>query len=277
MSADAEFLERVRARAAERRRRLPLERLEEHVKPDSWRRERALLALTQAEPACIATLSRRAADGSALLCEPSDPRRHGPSRLPLAGPRWHAFAAACKEGGAAAFLIETDAERSGCSLDDLRTVEFTGLPRLRSDWLLDEAMVLESCTFGADGVVLRPGILDDAALERLCELCRAYGIFALHAVACAADLERALAHAPDAVLAEARTPGLLAELVTELARRAPRTVVRAAGGALASLEDLRRARAAGAQAFVLGEGLLCASEPGADFARWRRDLGPGPC
>ena len=43
------ILESVKKRSAARRRQMTFERLEDHVKPDSWRRERVLTALTKPE------------------------------------------------------------------------------------------------------------------------------------------------------------------------------------------------------------------------------------
>ncbi|MBL8863582.1 MAG: hypothetical protein JNK02_16450 [Planctomycetes bacterium] len=268
-------LEAVRRRAAARRRMLGLARLEEHVKPDSWRRERVLTALSKPELAFVCEVKRTAPWAGVLLAEDDDPRRYAPSRLPRIGPRWQSLAAALRAGGADMLSVATGEDHFGGSLEDLRTVEFTRLPRLRRDYVLDECMVLEGSVYGADAVTLVAAVLDDATLAGLRALAREYGIAVVVEFGDERGLERALAVEPEVVAACPRDPRTLAvdrSAILRLLPRVPAGPLRAAAGGIRGIEDLRRVRAAGAQVVIVGSALSAAPDPAALLASWRDAL-----
>src|SRR5205814_10282037 len=129
----------------ERRRTLPLAELERKVTPDARRRERFTRALATRELAFVCELKRRSPSAGLLLLEPE---------------RWRALAESYRAGGASALSVLTEQDHFAGSLDDLRAAELTGLPLLRKDFVLDEAMVLESALHGADCVLLIAAILE---------------------------------------------------------------------------------------------------------------------
>jgi indole-3-glycerol phosphate synthase len=255
------LLAAVRRRAAERRRAQPLERLKDLVAPDSWRRERFLQALHQ--PAIVAVCQRRAPDGRALLEETA---RAGtrPARLPLPGPRWFAYVDACRAGGAAALAVVTELDYHGGTLEDLQTVAHARLSRLRLDFPLDEGMVYESCLAGADALRLVAADLDDSGLRTLRECCRELGLAVVLDVRDRAELARALALEPEAICVPARAEQLLQGLA-----QGP---LRLAAGGIATPADVRRLRAAGAQALLVGEALSRAEDPAALLSGLRAAL-----
>ena len=208
------IVEAVKTRSAARRRQMTFERLEDHVKPDSWRRERVLTALTKPELTYICELKRRSSSAEPLLVEEEDARRYAPSRRARIGPRWQALASAYKDGGAEMLSVVTEEDHFDGCLDDLRTVEFTRLPRLRTDFVVDESMVLEGSSYGADAVRLIAAILDDATLARLRALAKEYGIAVLVDVHDERELERALPLEPELLGVNARD---LRTLQTDLA------------------------------------------------------------
>jgi indole-3-glycerol phosphate synthase len=248
------LLAAVRTRAAERRRAQPLERLKDLVAPDSWRRERFLLAVRKPELALIAVCQRRTPSAGALL-EEAPRASTRPARLPLSGPRWFAFVDACRAGGAAALAVVTEQDFHGGVLEDLQTVAHARLPRLRLDFPLDEAMVYESCLAGADALRLVAADLPEGELRALRECCRELGLAVVLEVRDARELALARLLEPEALCVPARDE--------ELLRSLPEGPLRLAAGGIATPEDLRRVRAAGAGAVLIGAALARAQDPAA--------------
>lgn len=265
----------VKARSTARRRNMTFERLEEHVKPDSWRRERVLTALTKPELAYICELKRRSPSAGPLLVEDGDGPRHGPSRRVRIGPKWLSLAAAYKDGGADMLSVLTEEDHFDGCLDDLRTTEFTRLPRLRKDFVVDECMVLEGCSYGADAVLLIAAILDDATLTRLRALAKEYGIAVLLEVHDEHELERALPLEPELIGVNARDLRTLQtdlSVVERLLPRVPKGVLRVAESGIRGTDDLKRVRAAGADVVLVGETLVKSADPAGTLRAWKEAL-----
>lgn len=267
-----EIVEAVKKRSAARRRNMDFARLEDHVKPDSWRRERVLTALTKPELAFICELSRRSPSGGPLLVEDVDPRNAAPSRRHRIGPKWNSLAAACKAGGADMLSVLTEEDHHDGCLDDLRTVEFTRLPRLRRDYVVDDCMVLEGCSFGADSILLIAAILDDATMARLRGIAKEYGIAVVIEVRDEAELDRAMLLEPELLGVSARSSGTDVATIERLLPRVPKGTLRVAEIDVRSIEDLKRARAAGADVVLVGESLVKSADPAATLAVWREAL-----
>ncbi len=268
------ILASVRQRAAERRARQPLERLRELVVPDSWRRERFLVALEKPGLALIAECKRRA-PWSGVLIDEAGRAGTNPVRLPVPGPRWFAHVAACRQGGAALLAVHTEQDHFGCALEDLQTCAHAGLSRLRCDFVLDEGMLLESCLAGADALLLIAALHTGARLVELREQCRELGLAVVLEVRDERELESALALEPELVSVDARdleTHALDPARVERLLARVPAGVRTLARGGLARLEDLRRVRAAGARAALVGEALLRSDDPARLLAGWKAAL-----
>ncbi len=269
------IVEAVKKRSAARRRQMTFERLEDHVKPDSWRRERVLTALTKPELTYICELKRRSPSAGPLLVEDEDPRRNAPSRRPRIGPKWQRLAGAYKDGGAEMLSVLTEEDHFGGCLDDLRTVEFTRLPRLRKDFVVDESMVLEGSSFGADAVLLIAAILDDATLIRLRALAKEYGIAVLLEVHDEHELERALPLEPELIGVNARDLRTLQTDLTVVERilpLVPKGMLRVAESGLRTADDLKRVRAAGADVVLVGEALVKDPDPAATLRAWKEAL-----
>lgn len=274
----AAIVDSVKKRAAARRIPNPFERLEDHVKVDSWRRERFLTALLKPELAFICEMKRRSPSSGWLFTEPNDPHLYGASRMPRIGPKWHTLADSYRLGGANALAIATEEDHySGC-LDDLRAAEFTGITRLRHDFVLDEAMVLESCLYGADAVLLIVAIHADESLERVRAFCQEYGVAVLVEARDESELDRAIALEPEAIAITARDRDTLALDLARVERLLPRlptgakAPIRVAASGLTNVDELKRVRAAGAQAVIVGEALIRASDPTALLHAWKENL-----
>jgi indole-3-glycerol phosphate synthase len=270
-----QIVDAVRKRSAARRRNMTFERLEEHVKPDSWRRERVLTALTKPELTYIAALERSSPSGGPMLVEDDHGTRYGPSRRVRVGPKWLALAGACKDGGAEMLAVGTEEDHYGGCLDDLRTVEFTRLPRMRADFVLDECMVLEGSSYGADAITLIAAILDDATMARLRALAKEYGIAVMIEVHDERELERALPLEPELLGVNARdrrTLAMDAAAFERLLPRVPKGTLRVALSGLTTADDMKRARAAGADVALAGGALMKAADPAGMLREWKAAL-----
>lgn len=269
------IVDAVKKRSAARRRNMTFERLEDHVKPDSWRRERVLTALTKPELTYICALERASPAGGAMLVEDEDPRRYGPSRRTRVGPKWLALAGALKDGGTEMLAVATEEDHYDGCLDDLRTVEFTRLPRLRADFVVDDCMVLEGCSYGADAITLIAAILDDATITRLRAIAKEYGIAVMIEVHDERELDRALPLEPELLGVNARDRRAMTMDATAFERllpRVPKGVLRVALSGLTTAEDMKRARAAGADVALAGGAVMKAADPAAMLRGWKEAL-----
>ena len=265
----------VRRRAAERRRWQPLERLKDLVREDSWRRERFLAGFPKGELGFITEMKRRSPSAGMLLVEADDPRSTLPTRTPRPGPKWSSLAEAYRKAGASAISVLTEEDHFAGSLDDLRAVEFTKLPRLRKDFLVDEAMLWESCLYGADAVLLLPAILEPGELAVLRNVARELGLAVLLEVHDERELELAIPLEPELLGVNARDlKTLRVDLATveRLLPRVPGGPIKVAESGIRTVEDLKRVRAAGADAVLVGETLVRSEDPEGTLRRWKEAI-----
>lgn len=187
-----------------------------------------------------------------------------------------ARAEAYAAGGAAALSVLTEQDHFGGAPEDLAAAAAPGLPRLRKDFLLTVDMVVESVEMGADAVLLLAVCLDDARLRDLRDAARDLGLAVLLEVHDEQELERGLAVEPDCLGVNARdlrTFEVDLSVPERLLSQVPAHIVRVAESGLHRPEDARRMLEAGADAALIGEALMRASDPALLLARWRRTLG----
>ena len=265
----------VRRRAAERRTSQPIERLRELVREDSWRRERFLAGFRKGEIAFIAEMKRRSPSAGMLIAEAEDPRSSLPTRTPRPGPRWFSIADAYRRAGAAAISVLTEGDHFAGSLDDLRVVEFTRLPRLRKDFIVDEAMLWESCLYGADAVLLLPAILAPGELATLRNVARELGLAVLLEVHDERELDLAVPLEPELLGVNSRDlTTLQVDLATveRLMPKVPAGPIKVAESGIRGVDDLLRVRAAGAEAVLVGETLVRSDDPEGTLRAWKEAL-----
>lgn len=181
-------------------------------------------------------------------------------------------AKAYERAGAAAISVLTDDVDFGGSVEDLLDIRrAVQLPLLRKDFLVAPEEVVESRGLGADAILLIADALEDGLLQ---EMLAAAQSASLDALVEAHDLH----HAERALKAGARLVGInnrnLANLKTDTEtalRLMPslrsRADVLVAESGLRSADDFRRARAAGADAVLVGESLLRDTSPGLALQR----------
>ncbi len=160
----------------------------------------------------------------------------------------------------------TDEEFFQGSLENLRKASATvTVPCLRKDFIMDEFQLLESRANSADAVLLIVAALAQQELTVLTKSARSRGLDVLCEVHDEDELERALDGGCDLIgvnTRDLRTFKVDAETAFRLAARLPKNVVSVAESGIRSGEDIVQLKAAGYQAFLVGESLMRAESPG---------------
>ena len=170
-------------------------------------------------------------------------------------------------GGAAALSVLTDRNHFQGDLADLEAARAAvSIPVLRKDFTIDELHILEAAAHGADAILLIAAILDTAEMRGFRELAAHYGMAALVEVHNDDELDAALASGAEIVGVNNRnlhTFEVTLETSLRLVRRIPDDVVKVAESGIHSREDVHTLRAAGFQAFLVGEHLMKSADPAA--------------
>jgi indole-3-glycerol phosphate synthase len=171
-----------------------------------------------------------------------------------------------EEAGAAALSVLTDEEFFQGSLENLRIASAAvKIPCLRKDFIVDEFQLLEARANSADAVLLIVAALTNAELNRLALGAGLHGLDVLCEVHDEEELQRALDAGCDLIgvnTRDLRAFKVDAETAFRLAALIPKNVVKVAESGIRSGEDIARLRAAGYQAFLIGESLMRAEKPG---------------
>ena len=180
------------------------------------------------------------------------------------------IAAGYEQGGAAALSVLTDAtffQGAASFLQEARAA--CTLPVLRKDFMVDAYQVYEARAMCADCILLIAACLDDATMADLEAQATALGMAVLVEVHDAAELDRALRLRTPLVginNRNLRSFEVSLQTTLDLLPRIPpqRLVVTESG--IASSADVRRMRAAGVNAFLVGEAFMRAEHPGRALA-----------
>lgn len=182
-----------------------------------------------------------------------------------------AIARSYEAGGAACLSVLTDIDFFQGADDYLRQArEACSLPVLRKDFTIDPWQVYEARALGADCILLIVAALDDARLAALSELALALDMDVLVEVHDMDELERAL-QVPAPLLGinnrSLRSFEVSLDTTLSLKHAVPgdRRLVTESG--IAAAEDVRRMRAAGVAAFLVGESFMRERDPGAALQR----------
>jgi indole-3-glycerol phosphate synthase len=182
-----------------------------------------------------------------------------------------ALARAFEAAGATVLSVLTEEENFQGALAHLRDARAAvRLPVLRKDFIVDSYQVWEARAANADSFLLIAAALDDAALGVLLVLGRELGMEALVEVHTAEELELVLAAGARIIGVNNRnlhTLEVRVETSLELAELIPQDCIAVSESGLRSAEDLRRLRAAGFDAFLIGESLMREADPGAALRR----------
>jgi indole-3-glycerol phosphate synthase len=250
-----EILAQTRQTVSSAQGRVPLAELEAQLAFAPPVRDFFAALAAKPGPACIAELKRRSPSKGWI-------KRDADAAV---------VASAYQASGAAAVSVLTDGPFFGGSLDDLRRARAAvTIPILRKDFIVDPYQVAEARGAGADAVLLIVSALPQLDLVELLAEVRRLGMEALVETHDRAEVERALA-------AEARVIGVNhrdlrtfrmdMNLAVALRPLVPpdRRVVAESG--IRTPDDLSKMRAAGVDAVLVGEGLMCELDPGLGLSR----------
>jgi indole-3-glycerol phosphate synthase len=171
------------------------------------------------------------------------------------------------ENGAAALSILTEEEFFQGALENIgKARKSAPLPALRKDFLFDPWQVWESRASNADSFLLIVAILEDASLKEMIALGRELDMEPLVEVHTRAELHRALdagARVIGVNNRDLRTFELSLETSLDLIDQIPDECIAVCESGIHSRADIERLRAAGYDAFLVGEHLMQAADPGA--------------
>lgn len=174
------------------------------------------------------------------------------------------------EHGAACLSVLTDRQFFQGQPDYLKQARAScELPVLRKDFMVDAYQIYESRAMGADCILLIAACLDDAQMAELEAIARSLDMAVLVEVHDGAELDRALKlKTPLVGINNRNLRTFEVSLQTTLALRqevpADRLLVTESG--ILGRDDVLRMRAAGVNAFLVGEAFMRAPDPGVALA-----------
>lgn len=171
-----------------------------------------------------------------------------------------------ESAGAAALSVLTEEQYFQGSLANLcEASAATNLPCLRKDFIIDEFQLLEARANRADAVLLIAAVLTDAELRALYDGARRLGLDVLCEAHDQRELQRALDAGCDIVgvnSRDLRTFHVDLQTALSLGPLMPEGVLKVAESGIHDGGDINRLRAAGYEAFLIGESLMKADRPG---------------
>ena len=171
------------------------------------------------------------------------------------------------DAGAAALSVLTDEPFFQGGLRNLEIASATvTIPCLRKDFMVDEYQIVEARAHGADAILLIVAALTDSELGNLKNVAHRYELDVLCEVHSAEELVRARDLGCEAYGVNNRnlkTFEVRLENSLDLVEQLPAGAVRVAESGIHTIDDIKRLRAAGYHAFLVGESLMRQPSPGA--------------
>src|SRR6201991_990230 len=247
------IIEGVRADVAAREAVIPLAEIKEKAKGASPPLD-VLAALREPGIGVIAEV-KRASPSRGSLATISDPAR---------------LASAYEHGGARIVSVLTEQRRFHGSLDDLDAVRAAvSIPVLRKDFVVGPYQIHEARAHGADMLLLIVAALDQPALESMLERTESLGMTALVEVHTEEEADRALQAGARVIGVNARDLRTLRvdrDCFARIAPGLPSDVIRVAESGVRGRAALLAYAGAGADAVLVGEGLVTSGDPRAAVA-----------
>jgi indole-3-glycerol phosphate synthase len=181
------------------------------------------------------------------------------------------LARSLEAAGAAALSVLTEGEFFRGSLKNLRDArKAAAVPALRKDFIFDPWQVWEARANDADSFLLIVAALSDAQLAELLAQGRELGMEPLVEVHTREELDRATA--ADAKIIgvnnrDLKTLDVSVQTSFDLIEHIAESCIVVSESGLRTHEDLTRLRAAGFDAFLIGEQLMSAPDPGIALAQ----------
>ena len=174
------------------------------------------------------------------------------------------------EYGAACLSVLTDQQFFQGSVDYLKQARAScDLPVLRKDFMVDPYQVYEARAMGADCILLIAACLDDAQMQSLEALAMSLDMAVLVEVHDGAELQRALQLKTPLLGINNRnlkTFEVSLDTTLGLLKDVPAGHLLVTESGISTVADVQRMRAAGVQAFLVGEVFMRADEPGQALA-----------
>ncbi len=171
-----------------------------------------------------------------------------------------------EKSGASVISVLTEERRFNGSLKDFALVrKEMSLPMLRKDFMVSEYLIRESRAFGADLVLLIVAALSESELRDFHALATELGMDVLVEIHDELELERALRISPKILGVNSRNLKTLdvdSSSFDRLLPLIPGSIIKVAESGISNLNDIRRARKAGADAVLVGEALVRSPDPG---------------
>jgi indole-3-glycerol phosphate synthase len=180
------------------------------------------------------------------------------------------LATSLEAAGATALSVLTEGEFFRGSLKNLRDARKSiQLPVLRKDFIFDTWQVWETRANDADSFLLIVAALRDAQLVELIALGRQIGMEPLVEVHTGEELARAIAAEAKIIGVNNRdlkTLEVRVETSFELIEQIPDDCIAVSESGIRTHDDLQKLRAAGFDAFLIGEQLMLAADPAAELS-----------
>ncbi|MGB3772428.1 MAG: indole-3-glycerol phosphate synthase TrpC [Rhodococcus sp. (in: high G+C Gram-positive bacteria)] len=218
-----------------------------------------------------AASARPALDAAAALIEPgiaviAEVKRASPSKGALADiPDPSVLASAYESGGARVISVLTEERRFRGSLDDLDAVRrAVSIPVLRKDFIVGPYQIHEARAHGADMILLIVAALPQDALASLLDRTESLGMTPLVEVHTEEEADRALEAGAKVIGVNARNLKTLEvdpDTFSRIAPGLPSDIIRVAESGVRGTADLLAYAGAGADAVLVGEGLVTSGDP----------------
>ncbi|HLK65096.1 MAG TPA: indole-3-glycerol phosphate synthase TrpC [Bryobacteraceae bacterium] len=208
-------------------------------------------ALRATTPAIIAEIKKASPSKGVLAPDFAPPR----------------IASQYQHGGASALSVLTDESFFQGSLADLQAARAAvSLPVLRKDFTIAPAHILQAAAHHADAILLIAAILTERQIRDFRELATRYQLDALVEVHNRAELDIALAAGSQIIGVNNRDLTnfqVTLETSLRLAEHIPSGILRVSESGIHNARDLATLRAAGYDAFLVGEHLMRSADPSA--------------
>jgi indole-3-glycerol phosphate synthase len=171
-----------------------------------------------------------------------------------------------EKNGASAISVLTDREYFHGSPEYLRDIKkAVHVPVLRKDFMIDLYQIYETKLMGADALLLIAGLLSEERLREYIKIAMSLGIWPLVEVHTREDLQTALASGAEIIginNRDLKTFSTDINITVNLAPLVPRgkTIISESG--IHSRQEIEILMKKGVRAFLIGEALMSASDPG---------------
>lgn len=243
-----EIISGVREDVANRQKVAPLAELKARAQETAPALD--VMAAFRREGVAVIAEVKRASPSAGVLADISDPAL---------------LAADYEAGGARAISVLTEERRFGGSLADLSAVrKAVSVPVLRKDFVVSSYQVHEARAYGADLVLLIVAALEQQVLVGLLERTESLGMTALVEVHDEGEADRAVRAGASLIGINARNLKTLEvdrSMFERIAPGLPSNVVKVAESGVRGPHDLISYASAGADAVLVGQGLVTSGDP----------------